>query len=33
MDYITKHKKITVDRTRWLTVYNGDQLLSEEFPA
>ena len=24
MDYITKHRKITVDKTRWLTVYNGD---------
>ena len=33
MDFITKHRKITVDNTRWLTVYNGDQLLSEEFPA
>ena len=28
MDYITKHKKIAVDKTRWLTVYNGDQQLS-----
>ena len=28
MDYITKHRKITVDKTRWLTVYNGDQMLS-----
>ena len=28
MDYITKHRKITVDKTRWLTVYNGDRQLS-----
>ncbi len=28
MDYITKHRKITVDETRWLTVYNGGQQLS-----
>ena len=28
MDYITKHRKITVDETRWLTVYKGDQQLS-----
>ena len=28
MDYITKHKKITVDKTRWLTVYNDGQKLS-----
>ena len=33
MDFITKHRNITVDKTRWLTVYNGDRLLSEEFPA
>ena len=28
MDYITKHRKITVDKTRWLTVYNGNRQLS-----
>ena len=30
MDYITRHRSITVDKTRWLTVYKGDQKLSEE---
>ena len=28
MDYITAHRHITVDKTRWLTVFNGTRLLS-----
>ena len=28
MDYITRQRNITVDKTRWLTVYNGSQKLS-----
>ena len=28
MDYITEHRTITVDKTRWLTVYNGTVRLS-----
>ncbi len=28
MDYITQHRQITVDKTKWLTVYNGKNRLS-----
>lgn len=28
MDYITANRKITVDKTRWLTVYNGNEQLT-----
>ena len=28
MDYISTHPKITVDKTKWLTVYNGQKRLS-----
>ena len=28
MDYISTHPEITVDKTRWLTVYNGQERLS-----
>lgn len=28
MDYITEHRRITVDKTKWLTVYNGKTRLS-----
>ena len=28
MDYIAQHRSITVDKTRWLTVYDGEKQLS-----